>query len=111
MKLRISMLLLLATSAHAGPAGCQSDQGYDPDANYVTGAPGPIKLFHVEGQIQCSSRANIGYWCAVSTRDATDCGSGHLRLKSMNCCHFFNGVKQEHPMNIGYVPGKCTPFY
>jgi hypothetical protein len=107
MKLRILMLLLLSSAAHAG---CQ-DQNYDPNDNYVLGAPGPVQLFHVQGQNQCNSKQNWGYWCAVSVRDATDCGSGHMRNRNTNCCHYFNGVKQENPVVVGYNAGACSPFY
>lgn len=105
----IAFLLLSSISTYAGPLGCQLDPSTD--AMVVGPNAALIKLFHVTGKHQCQSSQNIGYYCDVETRDATDCTSGHGRLRNQNCCGYFNGQQQSGGRSIGYTPKACSPVW
>jgi hypothetical protein len=109
-KLKISTFAFLLAASATVHAGCiiGADES-NKIASYMGGG-GPIKLHHVQGKHSCWSRDLIGYSCEVETRDATDCGSGHMRLKNMNCCHFHEGKRQIDARSNGYTPGRCSPF-
>lgn len=77
------------------------------------GSPGAIKMHHVKGRHQCQSHWNLGYSCDVELRDATDCTSGHGRLRNQNCCGqvWIDGKQQTGGVSINYTPVSCSKLW
>ena len=104
----IPLAFLISVSCNADTSNYKN---YEPED---FGGGGPIKQFHVQGRHYCQSM-DAFFSCDIDLRDATDCGSGHMRLQQVPyiCCKttWANGKLHPDAMSINYVPGACSPLF